>query len=224
MKNRKCHSDTWNKFSVNSSQNNVIPDSIPGQSKCKNTLFVKLSESFKSWVVFWIWFLFILLLWWTIYALVNNEWTAPNELEATSWSILTSEKWNAILSNQNALSWALNNLPWTHYSTDEIWTWNYWIDGKPIYRKVFILPNVNVSYNSGVNTSINVSELNIDTIINGNVLLNKYSNSKSGNWDLEIRVNSNILWIYNFSGSGNNIIGLNNFSNIGYIEYTKTTN
>jgi hypothetical protein len=101
----------------------------------------KSLENIKWGFLFGLTALITLILWWTIYALVNNIWTPPNNLEANPWNTLNSASWNAILSNQNALSWALNNLPWTHYSTDEIWTWNYWINEKKIYRKVIAIPD-----------------------------------------------------------------------------------
>lgn len=56
----------------------------------------------------WLWFFTMLLIGGTIYASVNNIWTTPNELEVTSWSNLTSENWNKILSNQNYLSWRID--------------------------------------------------------------------------------------------------------------------
>jgi hypothetical protein len=90
-------------------KNKYYSDECQNQSKCKNT-FYKLLENIKWWLIFWFSALFIVILWLSVYALVNDVWTTPDELEAHSWSVLTSEAWNKILSNQNALSGAIVNL------------------------------------------------------------------------------------------------------------------
>ena len=68
----------------------------------------KFFSNFRSWLNIGLWFFTMLLIGGTIYASVNNIWTTPNELEVISWSNLTSENWNKILSNQNYLSWRID--------------------------------------------------------------------------------------------------------------------
>lgn len=67
-------------------------------------------ENVKWGAIFWITALVVMILWRSVYASVNNNWTNPNDLQATSWSPLTASWWNAILSNQNALSGAINDI------------------------------------------------------------------------------------------------------------------
>lgn len=52
------------------------------------------------------------------------------------------------------------------YSTDETFTGKYWIDGKPIYRKVFNIPKSSV--NSGSTTTF-IHNLSISTYISVNM-------------------------------------------------------
>lgn len=98
------------------------------------------------------------------------------------------------------------------YSTEEVKTNKVWIDGKPIYRKVFVKPNINIS--SGTyNLNINI---NFETLIslqgmfknnNGNYPLN---NSESQlYYDTSVKVRTIGNW-----GSGDITI---------ILEYTKTT-
>jgi hypothetical protein len=70
----------------------------------------KLLNDIKSWFVIAIIFTITLGFVWSIYAIVNNIWTNPNELEAYSWSVLTSQVWNKLISNQNVLSGSLVDL------------------------------------------------------------------------------------------------------------------
>jgi hypothetical protein len=85
-------------------------------------------QKFKEGIILGTWIFFALLLWWISYAIVNNIWTNPNSLEANPWNILTSENWNAILSNQNALSgalatlnWKVNTLSWQMSVINSLW-------------------------------------------------------------------------------------------------------
>ena len=92
----------------------------------------------KKLYILWIAFVSIcsMLFWWIIYAGLTNTWTNPMELLASSWSNLSSENWNKVLSNQSILSEKIENLWWKNYSTEETFTWDYWIDWKKIYMKV----------------------------------------------------------------------------------------
>lgn len=101
-----------------------------------------------------------------------------------------------------------------YYSTDETFTGQYWIDGKPIYRKVFD----NGSYVS--NLDINVSSLNIDTLIKIDAIGNDNTSGTGNKWllgetsnrDIYIRVSDNHLVT---SGSL--------YKRYAILEYTKTT-
>lgn len=70
--------------------------------------------------------------------------TVPNLLKTSTESI----------SNLNG---KITNL--TTYSTEEIKTGETWIDGKPVYRKVFQITNA-----SGTTTEFDLSSLNISTM------------------------------------------------------------
>jgi hypothetical protein len=76
-----------------------------------------LLKNIRFWVLIWISILVTLLMWWMIYAVINNVWTSPDELEAKSWDSLTSEAWNKILANQKALSGAISQLQISWWST-----------------------------------------------------------------------------------------------------------
>jgi hypothetical protein len=69
-----------------------------------------LLQNFKSGAMIWVWFLLTIVIWWGIYALVNNDWTTPNTLQVTSWDTLSADSWNKIPSNQNALTWSVSSL------------------------------------------------------------------------------------------------------------------
>ena len=64
----------------------------------------KFFENFKSWLSIWLGFLVMVSVGGTIYATVNNVWTEPTQLEAVSWTMITSDSWNKILSNQKYIS------------------------------------------------------------------------------------------------------------------------
>jgi hypothetical protein len=85
----------------------------------------------------------------------TNTTTTPDQ-DNTNWEVMplivdeynTSTK-NAYSSNQ------VNKLIQDTYSTNEVKTNKVWIDGKPIYRKVFVITSQSTD-------SIDVSDLNID--------------------------------------------------------------
>ncbi len=99
------------------------------------------------------------------------------------------------------------------YSTSEVKTNKKWIDAKPIYRKVFISTWGN----------INVSELNIDTMIDTRGMVS-YTN---GWHPLNAYANANFNSLVQYSTKEKNIQfygnGYNNSQIILILEYTKTT-
>ena len=118
------------------------------------------------------------------------------------------------------------------YSTDEIKTGGTWIDGKPIYRKVF---TGNISSTSD---SISLESLNIETRVDINSLLTDGVNDHRGYveiykkiQDSEIKIGSkffpddNQINLYNsqyfYGTESNEIIGIYDY-NITIL-YTKTT-
>jgi hypothetical protein len=92
-------------------------------------------QNIKWWLVIGLSSFITLIIAWSIYALAKDVWTEPQSLEANPWTTLNSNSWNAILSNQNILSGSINNLPWTHYSTGEIFSGNFWVNGEKIYMR-----------------------------------------------------------------------------------------
>ena len=60
------------------------------------------------------------------------------------------------------------------YSTDEVWTGGYWVDGKKIYRKVIYFSSLlTISNTSWTDTDITVSSLNIYNILFAEAITNK---------------------------------------------------
>lgn len=103
------------------------------------------------------------------------------------------------------------------YSTTEMLTGGKWIDGKPIYRKVFD----NGSWAS--NLSINVSSLNIDTLVKSEVIGSSNSSGTQGKWVISNNsgVDSRSCFIDN-----DNVILLTRgsyYKRYVILEYTKTT-
>ena len=96
-------------------------------------------KNIKSWMLIWVWILFMLFLWWIAYtAWLNVE-------NATTWSQLKSESWNNLLTNVESLkSWtqiptwlisafADSNCPsgwipadWTSWTPDLRWVFIRW--------------------------------------------------------------------------------------------------
>jgi hypothetical protein len=136
------------------------------QWKCKNTLVYKFLENLKSWIVIWIGFLATLLIWWTLYAMLNGNWNDPEEVN--SWETLTSSAWNNMWNNIKYL-WEFVN---SSYSLEEQWTGKYWIDGKKIYQKTINIWEL-VIWQKEVSTDIS----NMDKLIH------MYWYSYTYNWD-----------------------------------------
>lgn len=74
-----------------------------------------IKKSLVGWLVFsltavWVFVVYAITIW--------NTWTDPQELESSSWSILTSANWNKMLANMNSLN-EKTNLVWEQIvSTD----------------------------------------------------------------------------------------------------------
>ena len=85
------------------------------------TIIQKINSGF----IFWLTALSTFIIWWLVYANLDNLWTDPESLKATDWGTLTSQAWNNVLSNQNVLSGSLqdtntkvNTLSWRISSID----------------------------------------------------------------------------------------------------------
>lgn len=96
-----------------------------------------IKNNIKWWLIFWFTALLVFFVWWIVYSAFN-----PIKInEVSSWQLLSAQKWNELVANINTLNEEFKNLSFNntnlHYSTEEVLTWNYWIDGKTIYRKCF---------------------------------------------------------------------------------------
>ena len=101
------------------------------------------------------------------------------------------------------------------YSTTETWTGGYWIDGKPIYRKVFD----NGSWATSLD--FDASSLNIETLIKTDVIGTDNSGGSGNRWLINSVVNNGIIY---FRTSDQHIIVTNEkYKRYAILEYTKTT-
>jgi len=102
---------------------------------------------------------------------------------------------------------------YNHYSTDEVFTGMYWIDGKPIYRKVF------TGGKSVANGNVyNVNDLNIENIIN-------FYGSFGSGYFINATANDNYICT-SINGGYIKTICSSTWVNVSItviIEYTKTT-
>ena len=106
-----------------------------------------------------------------------------------------------------------------NFSTDEIIV-GKWIDGKNIYRKVIDVRNNGLGVTS---FSINVTDLNIDYLVNSNVLGSGYNNYGGNKWVLSCVTDSGVRDLY-LEGVTQNIRGKSNeYMHFAILEYTKTT-
>lgn len=64
---------------------------------------VKIIESFKKWLVQWLWFFFVA--WLFVFGFYLVKWW--NGLQATDWDTLTAAKWNELESNVNWNWWSV---------------------------------------------------------------------------------------------------------------------
>lgn len=78
-----------------------------------------MNKFLKSWILFWFWFIFTILMWIKIYAIVDDIWTNPTDLIAVEWTKLTSENWNKVLSDLNYLNTEFNILKNSNNSLKE---------------------------------------------------------------------------------------------------------
>ena len=111
------------------------------------------------------------------------------------------------------------------YSKEEIKTGEYWIDGKAIYRKVFTFTTTS-NESTTTKKSIDVSGLNIDTLINRYGSLD----SSSTIYNLERCEGDNLYTRIELDGSKTSLLYVTRGPNSYYsgdvmmvIEYTKTT-
>ena len=106
-----------------------------------------------------------------------------------------------------------------NFSTDEIIV-GKWIDGKNIYRKVIDVRNNGLGVKS---FNINVTDLNIDYLVNSNVLGSGYNIYGGNKWVLScVTESGRNLYL---EGVTQNIRGNSNeYMHFAILEYTKTTN
>ena len=106
------------------------------------------------------------------------------------------------------------------YSTEEQPTGGRWIDGKPIYRKVFYLNNPSTNWSR---TALDVS--NIDWITkreytarrtNGASVITEYYNHDSDNYEVHLLLENGTLYYYCQCSTALSVMSVT-------IEYTKTT-
>ena len=106
-----------------------------------------------------------------------------------------------------------------NFSTDEIIV-GKWIDGKNIYRKVIDVRNNGLGVTS---FSINVTDLNIDYLVNSNVLGSGYNNYGGNKWVLSCVTDSGVRDLY-LEGVTQNIRGKSNeYMHFAILEYTKAS-
>ena len=106
-----------------------------------------------------------------------------------------------------------------NFSTDEIIV-GKWIDGKNIYRKVIDVRNNGLGVTS---FSINVTDLNIDYLVNSNVLGSEYNNYGGNKWVISCVTDNGVRDLY-LEGVTQNIRGKSNeYMHFAILEYTKTT-
>ena len=100
------------------------------------------------------------------------------------------------------------------YSTEEVKTGEYWIDGKPLYRKVYSQSNI---------ATINLTDLNYDYIhiVNSTLTVSNYRRNPyytSSTDYFRVLINSAKTLMAESSAESSSI---NNWTTI--LEYTKTT-
>ena len=106
-----------------------------------------------------------------------------------------------------------------NFSTDEIIV-GKWIDGKNIYRKVIDVRNNGLGVTS---FSINVTDLNIDYLVNSNVLGSEYNNYGGNKWVISCVTDNGVRDLY-LEGVTQNIRGKSDeYMHFAILEYTKTT-
>ena len=106
-----------------------------------------------------------------------------------------------------------------NFSTDEIIV-GKWIDGKNIYRKVIDVRNNGLGVTSFI---INVTDLNIDYLVNSNVLGSEYNNYGGNKWVISCVTDNGVRDLY-LEGVTQNIRGKSNeYMHFAILEYTKTT-
>lgn len=119
-----------------------------------------------------------------------------------------------------------------HYSTEETETGMYWIDGKPIYRKVIDVgwgPNGTTSTPASITVPHNIS--NLDEVISYEMLGTSYpsqsSTVKGNRWTVPWITSGGAAYHDTYLNSTSIILTATQNTNLWYfkaiIEYTKTT-
>lgn len=141
----------------------------------------------------------------TQYATVEQN--AIDDTRFTTGNVWSSEKTKAEIDAKQK------------YSTEEK-VIGEWIDGKPIYRKVL---DVRTNGLGVTGFSINISDLNIDYLVNSNVLGSGNNNYSGNKWVLSCVTSSGTIDLY-IEGATQNLRGKSNeYMQFAILEYTKTT-
>lgn len=149
----------------------------------------------------------------------SNYWHASENVTATytAYKLYTDNEYNGLLNNQR-------------YSTDEIDTGKTWIDGKPIYRKVFSL----TTPSNGTETAVVASfadDVETVTFLDGKMNVIDSAN-KTCWWPINFRTTTDVAWTYAQLNPSTNKWDIRQcmqytrcYSRPEYIilEYTKTT-
>ena len=102
----------------------------------------------------------------------------------------------------------------------EYMTGKRYIDGKPIYKKIIDVRNNGVGVKG---FSINISDLNIDYLVNSNVLGSGNSNYSGNKWVMSCVTSSGTREVY-LEGATQNLRGKSNeYMHFAILEYTKKT-
>lgn len=110
--------------------------------------------------------------------------------------------------------WTPHGTPTVHYSTEETCI-GTWIDGKPLYQRLFEFGSaVTVSNNSWTDTPISISGNDIDTIVSAD----GYTANKKAHWnvDTSLEVSSYVALLTGRNGDTISVKSL-------LMQYTKTT-
>jgi hypothetical protein len=119
---------------------------------------------FKDGFIFWIWVLVVISVW--VFAFSYEGYKELNEVN--SWDTLTASGYNQLLANVRDLNDRVLDIEWNlentaSYSTGEVFTGNYWLDGKKIYKKTI---NFGKWPTSNSSTDVAIKNLGIDYVPN----------------------------------------------------------
>lgn len=105
------------------------------------------------------------------------------------------------------------------YSTEEVDTGKKWIDGKPIYRRVFYINNPAINW-----SRVSLNAHDIDWIVKheytakrtGGAVITEYYRANTDNYGVHLLVDNGTLYYYCQSNSAFSAMSIT-------VEYTKTT-